>query len=145
MCSSSLFQLLNILSSIIFMFLSVQQPTLGKFKSVDSLITAAFQWVTKSKITYSHRQHTTAEACAKIVRWVAESKWPFQIVNNQGFQFLMKMGQPGYHIPSVDTVLHDVKKVFINVGKCIAGMLQVSKNILLWMIKLLTCQDPKNH
>ena len=40
---------------------------LGKLKSVDSLITAAFQWVTKGKITYSHRQHTTAEAHAKIV------------------------------------------------------------------------------
>ena len=57
-----------------------------------------FQWIGKGKITYKHTQHTTAEArCitfnirsfpvltpwsrAEIVRWVSESKWPFEIVN----------------------------------------------------------------
>lgn len=31
-------------------------------KSVDSSITSAFERVSKGKVTYSHRQHTTAEA-----------------------------------------------------------------------------------
>lgn len=38
------------------------REALGKMKSVDSSITAAFERVAKSKVTYSHRQHTTAEA-----------------------------------------------------------------------------------
>jgi hypothetical protein len=35
---------------------------LGKLKSVNGSITAAFERVAKSKVTYSHRQHTTTEA-----------------------------------------------------------------------------------
>lgn len=35
---------------------------LSKMKSVDSSITAAFKRVAKSRVTYSHRQHTTSEA-----------------------------------------------------------------------------------
>ena len=35
---------------------------LGKLKSVDGSITAAFEQVAKSKVTYSHRQHTSTEA-----------------------------------------------------------------------------------
>jgi hypothetical protein len=38
------------------------REALGKVKSVDSSIQAAFQRIAKSKTTYSHRQHTTAEA-----------------------------------------------------------------------------------
>ena len=33
----------------------------SKLKSVDSSITAAFERIAKDKVTYSHRQHTTAE------------------------------------------------------------------------------------
>ena len=95
---------------------------LAGLKSVDSSITPAFQRVTKSKVTYSHRQHTTAEACAEIVRWVAESKHLFQIVNDHGFQSLMKTGWLAYHIPSAETVSHDVKRIFVNVRKHIANM-----------------------
>ena len=36
------------------------REALGKYK--DSSITAAFQRVAKGKVTYSHRQHSTAEA-----------------------------------------------------------------------------------
>jgi hypothetical protein len=36
------------------------RQALGKYK--DSSITAAFQRVSKTKVTYSHCQHTTAEA-----------------------------------------------------------------------------------
>ncbi|KAF8805668.1 hypothetical protein BYT27DRAFT_7258037 [Phlegmacium glaucopus] len=72
----------------------------------------------------SHHQHTTTEAHAEIVRWVAESKPPFQFVNDCGFQSLMKTGRPSYHIPSAETVSHDVKKIFVQAQKCIAKMLQ---------------------
>jgi len=37
----------------------------------------------------------------------------------------MKTGQPNYHIPSPETVSHDVKDVFVRVCKRIATMLQV--------------------
>lgn len=66
------------------------------------------------------------ETCrAEIVRWVAESKHPFKIVKDRGFQSLMKTGRPEYHIPSPQTVSRDVKNVFVHVRKRIATMLQV--------------------
>ena len=49
---------------------------------------------------------------AEIVRWVSESLRPFKIVEDRGFQSLMKTGQPGYYIPSASTVSQDVKLVF---------------------------------
>jgi hypothetical protein len=63
---------------------------------------------------------------AEIVRWVTESKRPFTIVKDRGFQSLMKTGRPEYAIPSPATVSRDVKKVFVEVRKRIAKMLQVS-------------------
>lgn len=63
---------------------------------------------------------------AEIVRWVSESMRPFEIVNDRGFQCLMKTGRPDYYIPSPSTVSRDVKQVFIRVRKRIAKMLQVS-------------------
>jgi hypothetical protein len=89
-------------------------------------ITAAFERMGKGKVTYSHRQHTTTESRAEIVRWVAESKRPFKVVSDCGFQSLMKTGRPGYYIPSPVTVSRDVKKVFANARKRITKMLQVS-------------------
>jgi hypothetical protein len=62
---------------------------------------------------------------AEIVRWIAENKRPFQIVNDRGFQSLMKTGRPAYHIPSAETVSRDVKGVFVLVRQHIAKMLQV--------------------
>jgi hypothetical protein len=89
-------------------------------------ITAAFERKGKGKVKYSHRQHTKTESKAEIVRWVAESKRPFEVVANRGFQSLMKTGRPEYYIPSPTTVSRDVKKVFANVRKRMAKMLQVS-------------------
>jgi len=88
-------------------------------------ITAAFERTGKGKVTYSHRQHTTTESRAEIVRWVAESKRPFKVVSDRGFQSLMKTGRPGYYIPSPVTVSRDVKRVFANARKRVAKMLQV--------------------
>lgn len=59
------------------------------------------------------------------MRWVAENKRPFQIVNDRGFQSLMKTGRPEYHIPSMQTVSRNVKQVFVQARKRIANMLQV--------------------
>jgi hypothetical protein len=59
------------------------------------------------------------------VRWVAEGKRPFQIVNDRGFKTLMKTGRPEYHLPSAETVSRDVKGVFVRVRQRIAKMLQV--------------------
>jgi hypothetical protein len=94
-------------------------------KVKDGSITEAFERVAKGKVTYSNRQHTTTQSRAEIVRWIAESKRPFQIVNDRGFQSLMKTGRPEYHIPSMQTVSRDVKRVFVKVRKRIARMLQV--------------------
>ena len=59
------------------------------------------------------------------MRWVAENKQPFQIVNDRGFQSLMKTGRPEYHIPSMQTVSRNVKQVFVQARKRIVNMLQV--------------------
>ena len=105
----------------------------------DGSIMEAFKRVAKSKVTYSHCQHMTTESQyvsvphypmtdltmidrAEIIHWVAESKWPFQIVNDHGFQSLMKTGRPDYHIPSMQTISRDIKWVFVQVCKCIAQM-----------------------
>lgn len=55
---------------------------------------------------------------------MAESKRPFKIVSDRGFQSLMKTGRPEYYIPSPTTVSRDVKQVFVNVRKRMAKMLQ---------------------
>ena len=43
----------------------------------------------------------------------------------------MKTGQPNYHIPSPETVSHDVKDVFVRVRKRIATMLQVRHSSII--------------
>ena len=98
------------------------------------LITTAFE--RKGKMKYSHQQHTKTEARAEIVRWVAESKRPFEIVADCGFQSLMKTGWPDYYIPSPTTVSRDVKKVFVNVHQRMAKMLQVCPLVTLCSILL---------
>ena len=80
-----------------------------------------------NKLTFMLCPHLIPYLCrAEIVRWVSESKWPFQIVKDHGFQNLMKTGRPEYHIPSVETVSRDARSIFVNVCKRIAKMLQVS-------------------
>ena len=61
-------------------------------KLCDGSITAAFERVGKDKVTYSHRQHTRKESQAEIAWWVSESMRPFSIVDDCGFQSLMKTG-----------------------------------------------------
>jgi len=62
---------------------------------------------------------------AEIVRWVSENFWPFKIVEDRGFQSLMKTGRPEQYIPSASTVSRDVKLVFARTWERMAKMLQV--------------------
>ena len=47
------------------------------------------------------------------MRWVAESARPFEIVNDTGFQCLMKTGRPEYYLPKPAVVSRDVRNVFV--------------------------------
>ena len=58
--------------------------------------------------------------------WVSENKHPFQVVKDRALHSLMKIGRPGCYIPLPETILHDVKKVFVGAHGTIARMLQVS-------------------
>jgi hypothetical protein len=61
----------------------------------------------------------------EIVRWVAENKHPFVIVNDRGFRDLMKTGHPEYRLPSPATVAQDVKHVFVNMRSILVNKLKV--------------------
>ncbi|KAG1748365.1 uncharacterized protein EDB91DRAFT_1235709 [Suillus paluster] len=71
----------------------------------------------KGKVTYSHHQHIHAESKAEIICWVSENLRPFLIVEDRGFQSLMKTGQPEYYIPSALTVSQDIQLVFARTRK----------------------------
>ena len=114
-------------------------------KLVDSSITATFKCVFKAKVTYSHHQHTTGQQQLKLSKQSLSSIFhcinpcssPVWKLFNRSQRVkgpskamimdssLMKMGRPGYHIPSAKTVSHDVKKVFTNVRKHVARILPV--------------------
>lgn len=66
---------------------------------------------------------------AEIVKWVAESLRPFEVVQDKGFQSLMKTGRPEYYIPSPSTVSRDVRQVFVRTRKRIAKMTKVRLRI----------------
>ena len=71
---------------------------------------------------------------AEIVCWVSESKWPLKIVTDYAFCSLMRTGRLEYHIPSAETVSHDVWIVFINVQKHLTKILQVSIMTCVFLI-----------
>jgi hypothetical protein len=114
---------------------SVQQPIAWEKEMVASCVVVLTQGMPNPRATFANMQRfagekmllllrTTHEAFKQLARcW--ESKRPFNIVNDCGFQSLMKTGRPGYQIPSAETVSRDVKKVFVQVRKHIANMLKV--------------------
>jgi hypothetical protein len=57
---------------------------------------------------------------------VAESLRPFEVVQDKGFQVLMKTGRPEYYLPSPSTVARDVRLVFTRTREHIAKMTMVS-------------------
>ncbi|OJT11999.1 hypothetical protein TRAPUB_11453 [Trametes pubescens] len=88
-------------------------------------ISVHFQWSKKKgKVTYSHMQHTREETRAELVKWVAESLWPFSIVADRGFLLLVKTRRPGYYVPSPSTVSRDAKTVFTHTRARITRLLQ---------------------
>ncbi|KAF5370312.1 hypothetical protein D9758_006880 [Tetrapyrgos nigripes] len=95
----------------------------GTFKRSGSIY-VAFEKSGKRKVTYSYQQHTKTETRAEMTRWVAESMRPFNIVQDRGFQCLMKTGRPHYYIPHPTTIARDVKEVFAKTRKRVAKMLQ---------------------
>ena len=77
----------------------------------------SFERKGKGKRSYSTCPLTHTETKAKIVRWVCVNLRPFDIVADEGFEFLMKTGQPELYIPSPITVACDVQLVlrsFVN-------------------------------
>ena len=66
----------------------------------------------------------------EIVRWVAESARPFNIVTDPGFQCLMKTGRPNCYLPDPRTVSHDVQSVFRQVHEKLAERLQVGVSVV---------------
>ena len=73
--------------------------------------------------TYSNR--------IEIVKWVAEKRRPFIIVEDPQFVFLMKTGRPGYHLLLAPTVARDVKHVFVEMRQQISKMLKVTRRTYL--------------
>ena len=70
---------------------------LAKFRlKRNESITQAFERISKEKMTYLHHQHMYMEIRVEIVCWVVKNKCPFAIVNDCGFQDLMKTGHPKY-------------------------------------------------
>ncbi|KAG2350046.1 hypothetical protein BDR05DRAFT_972912 [Suillus weaverae] len=70
------------------------------------------------------QKNIVGSVLAEIVHWVAESLCPFKIVQDRGFQSLMKTGQPEYYLPSSSTVSQDVQLVFVQTHQHIAKMMK---------------------
>jgi hypothetical protein len=94
-------------------------------------IQEAFDVVGKGKPVYSHRQLTREETRASIVWWVTKNKWPFNIVDDEEFRFLMKTGRPSSYLPSRTTVTRDTRVVFLAVWTRLSRMLRVSHCTLI--------------
>jgi hypothetical protein len=92
----------------------------------DGSITIAFAHIQgKGNIMFSTRPPTTAEICADHVRWMAESKRTFKLVNDNGYHHVMKNGHPSHYIPSHQTVAWDLLKVFSHSREQISKLLKV--------------------
>jgi hypothetical protein len=65
------------------------------------------------------------------MKWVAEKRRPFTIVEDPQFIFLMKTGHPGYCLPLAKTVARDVKHVFVEMCQRISKMLKVIPTYLV--------------
>ncbi|TFY55495.1 hypothetical protein EVJ58_g8214 [Rhodofomes roseus] len=102
---------------------SKAKDSIEKYRRTQNL-KVAFGAASKKSFRYSTIQHTPTETRAEIVRWVAESMRPFNIVKDRGFESLMKTGRPEYKLPSPMTVGRDVRKVFGRVKERVGRWLQ---------------------
>jgi hypothetical protein len=80
-------------------------------------------------MTYLYLQSVTDTYLNRIeiVKWVAEKRQPFGIIEDPQFVFLMKTRCPGYRLPLAPTVARDVKHVFIEMHQRISKMLKVTR------------------
>jgi hypothetical protein len=69
---------------------------------------------------------THAICRAHLVLWMAKSGWPYNMINDDKFHYLMKTGRPhSIHIPSITTLSRDVKVSFIEAWKHVKKLLKV--------------------
>jgi hypothetical protein len=59
------------------------------------------------------------------MKWVAEKRQPFAIIEDPQFLFLMKTRHPGYHLPLAVTVARDMKHIFVEMHQHISKLLKV--------------------
>ncbi|KIL55697.1 hypothetical protein M378DRAFT_90489, partial [Amanita muscaria Koide BX008] len=91
----------------------------------DGSLVLEFERMGKGKERYSLRPPTKIESRAAHVRWMVESKRPFNLVGDAGYQHNMKTGRPEHYVPSGWTVSHDIRTVFASCRRQLAHMLQV--------------------
>ena len=92
----------------------------------DGSIAVEFARAGEGKPTYSTRPPTKLESRTDHVRWMAESKRPFNLVKDRGYHRVMKNGRPAHYIPSDQSIGRDLRQVFIKTRERIAKKLQVS-------------------
>ena len=80
----------------------------------------------QGKPTFSTHPPTKLESRADHVRWMAESKQPFNLVKDYGYHRVMKNGHPAHYIPSDKSIARDLQEVFVKTREQIAKKLQVS-------------------
>lgn len=80
---------------------------------------------------------------AEIVRWLAESYRPFNIVKDRGFLKLMKAGRSDQWIPSPSTAARDAKTVFAAARKRISK--RCSQNYSGHLHFATDCWTSPNH
>lgn len=56
---------------------------------------------------------------------------PFSIVEDEGFNVMMKTGRPNHYIPKRQTVARDVRQVFNKMQKRVKKMLKIRFNVIL--------------
>ncbi|KAH9045962.1 hypothetical protein EDB84DRAFT_1258221, partial [Lactarius hengduanensis] len=102
------------------------RAALVNHKKLDGSIVAMFRRIRikEEAVTYSHRQHTKAEARVEFVRWVCENTSPCPQLRSRAYARLIRTGRPNYYIPSAATLANDVKNVFLQVRRRISTMLK---------------------
>jgi hypothetical protein len=77
------------------------------------------------KLMISPTPHSRTQIRMELVRWVAEAKRPFSIVEDPGFVVLMKTGRTHLYLPSAKTVSRDTRAAFVFMRREISMLLKV--------------------
>ena len=83
--------------------------SLSADESSSGSIFSAFARQGQLPVTHSHRSHTSAEARARIVKWVVENNRPVSIIEDRELQELLLAGRPQLALPSSRTIRRDIK------------------------------------